>query len=871
VTVRVRELFARLRDRIHRDQLSAELEEELRHHRALLARDGPGDRTLGNVTYYREEARTMWSLGVLDDLLHDIRYAARVLRRERGFTLAAVLTIALGIGATTTVFGIVNAVLLRPLPFRDPGRLISVWTAPVATPSDRHPTSLPDLRDWQREATMLDGLAGYVFNRFDLTGPEGDAQARAILATGTLYDVLGATPILGRLPRVDEEGAPVVAISYRLWQERFGGNPAILGRQLIMTHQPYTIVGVMPPGLHFPTPDIDLFSTLYSIVASPSEGGQSPWLTSRSFHAYRVVARLAPHVTVRQAQSALNGIQHRLGEQFPQTDAGIDIHVQSIGEDMVRGVSRGLWTVFGAAALILVLACVNVAHLLLERTTARTREIAVRRALGAHRSRVLRQLVTESVLLGALGGTAGLILAVVGIWALPRFAPADIPRLETVSIDVPTLAFAVAASLLASLLFGMAPALFGWSGDVQTTLRSQGRGAGGGAQGGRTRALLTALEVAFAVVILVGAGLMLRSFRQLTTSDLGVDPTDVMVAQLTVVGPRYVANEAKTQTVERVLANIRAIPGVTMVGASTSLPPSRYQESESFSIVGEPIPQPGHEPTAIYIPMTSGFLEALHTPLLAGRMFDSRDGASSPPVVIISRTLARRYFPRTDPIGHQLQISGMPWTIVGVVGDAVYEGVGTPIEPVAYVPFAQSPFPGVWIAIRGRATPNELTAPLRDAFHRVDPELAARPPRPLEAMIAESVVRPRFHAWLLSTFGALALVLASIGIYGVVAYGVTQRRTELGIRVALGAPKHAVMATVLRGGMTPVLIGLAGGLAAAAIGSRIIAGLLYGVAPTDGLTFGAVAIVLVVAAFVAVLVPARRASRLDPLIAIRGE
>jgi putative ABC transport system permease protein len=869
--VRPRELLARLRDRLRRDELDAELAEELRHHRSLLERDRIPGRTIGNLTYYREETRAMWSLGAVDDLLHDLRYAGRALRRERGFTLAAVITLALGIGATTTVFSIVNAVLLRPLPFRDAGRLVSIWLAPVASPSDRNPTSLPDLRDWQRQATMLDGIAGYAFNRFDLSGPEGDAQARGILATGTLYDVLGAAPLLGRLPRADEERSPVLAISYRLWQERFGGDRAILGRQLVMNHQPFTIVGIMPPGFHFPTPDIDLFSTLYSIVALPDDSGPNPWLTSRSLRGYRVVARLGPRVSAAQAATALEAIERRLGEQFPRIDGGMDIHVQSIADDAVRGVARGLWTVFGAAGLILLLACVNVAHLLLERMTARTREIAMRRALGADRGRVIRQLATESVLLGILGGGAGLVLAVVGVWALPRFAPADIPRLETVSIDLPTLGFALTASILASLLFGVAPAVFGWGGDVHATLRSQGRGTDAGAHGGRTRALLTALEVAFAVVILVGAGLMLRSFRALTTSDLGVDPTDVTVAQLTVVGPRYLANDAKTQTVDRVLANIRAIPGVDVAGASTSMPPSRFQEIETFSIVGEPTPAPGHEPTAIYIPATSGFLETLRTPLLSGRTFDARDGASAPPVVIISRALAHRYFPRTDPIGHQLVISGTTRTIIGVAGDAVYEGVGTPIMPVTYVPFAQSPFPGVWIAIRGRATPNELTGQLRDAYHRVDPELATRAPQPLETLIGESVVRPRFHAWLLSIFGALALLLAGVGIYGVVAYGVTQRRAELGIRVALGAPAHAVMTTVLRGGMTPVLIGLAAGLVVAAAASRIMVGLLYGIAPTDGLTFGAVAVVLAVAALVAVLVPARRAARLDPLIAIRGE
>ena len=502
---------------------------------------------------------------------------------------------------------------------------------------------------------------------------------------------------------------------------------------------------------------------------------------------------------------------------------------------------------------------------------ARTRELAVRRALGAHRGRVLRQLATESVLLGLLGGAAGIALAFVGMRALLRITPADMPRLENVAIDLPTLAFAVGASLLAALLFGVSPALIGWSSDVHSTLRAQGKAAGAGARGERTRAMLTMLEVAFAVVILVGAGLMLRSFRELTSADLGVNPNDVVVTQLTVVGNRYRSDEAKTQAVEQVLANVRAIPGVLAAGASTSMPPTRIQEIEWFGIVGEPAPAPGHEPTAIFIPTTSGFLESLRISLINGRGFDARDHAAAPPVILISRELRRRYFPRVNPLGHQLQLSGRTRTIVGITGDATYEGIGTPIKPVIYVPFAQSPFPGVWLAIRAASEPSTLAAALRDAFHRVDPDLATRQPVALESLVAESIIRPRFHAWLLSTFGGLALVLASVGIYSVIAYGVTQRRAEIGIRLALGAPSRSIVSTVLRSGMLPVLLGLALGLATAFTASRIVAGLLYGIAPTDAVTFGAVALVLVATALCAAFLPAQRAARVDPLIAIRGD
>jgi putative ABC transport system permease protein len=420
-------------------------------------------------------------------------------------------------------------------------------------------------------------------------------------------------------------------------------------------------------------------------------------------------------------------------------------------------------------------------------------------------------------------------------------------------------------------LFGVVPAFFGWSGDVHATLRAQGKGASTGAGGERTRTILTTLEVAFTVVILLGAGLMLRSFSELSSVDLGVNPTNVVVSQLVVVGARYRPGEAKTRTVEQVLANVRAIPGVIVAGGSTSMPPTRIQQGQAFSIVGQPAPAPGHEPNAIYIPATPGFLEALGIPLIGGRAFDARDGAAAPPVVVISRELARRYFAGVDPVGHQLQLSGRTCTIVGVSGDATYEGVGTPIRPVVYVPYSQDPFGGVWLAIRTSLAASALAAPLRNAFHRVDPELAARQPRALESFVAESIVRPRFHAWLLSTFGGLALVLASIGIYSVIAYAVTQRRAEIGIRLALGAPARSVVSTMLRRGMVPVLVGLAVGLAIGLAGSRVVSGLLYGISPTDSVTFGLVALVLLAVALLAGFVPARRAARVDPLIAMRGE
>jgi putative ABC transport system permease protein len=866
----LREMLARLRDRLRRDALSAELDEELRMHRELLARDvAAHDRTFGNVTYYKEEARAMWSLGLVDDLLHDIRYAARVLRRDLGFTAAVVVTLALGIGANTAVFSIVNAVLLRELPYADPDRLVSVWTSQTSDPTQRNPTSLPDVRDWQRDANVFSGVAGLAFNRFDVTGPEGDTQLRAAMGTGNLYDVLGARPILGRMPRRDEEMLPVTTISYRVWQERFGGSPDVIGRPIKLSGIPFTIVGVMPRGFQFPSPDIDLWTTLHTLGAWPDERGETPWITSRSLRGFRVVARLAPNVTITRAERAMNAIEHRLGEAYPTIDAGIDVHLQSVREDALGKVQRGLWTVFGAAGLILLLACVNVAHLLLARLSTRERELAVRRALGAHRGRVARQLITESVLLGLVGGVAGVAAAFVAKRALLAFAPADMPRLENVAIDAQSLAFAFVLSIATGLVFGVAPAVLGWGREAHESLRAQGRGTSGGIHGGRTRAMLTAVEVAFAVVLLVGAGLMLRSFSVLTSTDLGIQPEQVTVAQVTMVGPRYQSAEAKDRALTAVLENIRAIPGVAAAGASTSLPPTRIQEAEGFDIVGKPPAQPGHERIAIFIPTTTQFLEALRMPIMRGRSFDARDNAASPKTVLVSAELVRLYFPKEDPVGKQIQVNNETRAIVGVVGDAVYEGVGSAVKPVIYVPYSQFPFAGVWVVIRSTLPADALNASIRDAIHRVDPEMPAHRAIALSSVVADAVVRPRFNAWLLSTFGGLALLLASIGIYSVIAYGVTQRRPEIGIRLALGAPRLSVVMMVLRAGMAPVVVGIAIGVVVARIGSRIVAGLLYGVAPTDAITFAGVSIVLALAGAAAAYIPARRASRVDPVGAMR--
>ena len=875
--MRLLEIFNRLRDRLRRDELSAELDEELRFHQSMLERDsratGAEDdaarfaarRQLGNAGYLREETRATWSLGWIDDALQDVRYAARVLRHNALFSVAVISTLALGIGANTAIFSVVNAVVLQPLPYERPAELYSIWTVPTAKQAERYPASHPDLVDWQSSATSFTGIGGYVFNRWELSGPEGVDLARSIAGTSTLYPVLGAHPLIGRLPRPDEERVPVVAISHRLWLRRYAGNADVIGRKLLLDEEPYTIVGVMPPGFHFPSPDIDLWTSLYPVTRAVGNETINPWLTNRGLRGYRIVGRLKPGVTAASAESEMNGIMHRMGASFPDDDGATDIRLQSVRDDSVAGIGRALWLTFGAAGLVLLLACVNVAHLMLARASARSREIAVRRALGAHRGRIVRQLLTESVLLGAIGGVAGLAVAAIGVRVLVRISPGDIPRLENVALDPLTIAFAAIVSIGTGVLFGLAPTVVASSGGVETTLREHRNGPGRN----RLRAMLTSAEVAFALMVLVAAGLVVRSLVSLLSTDMGFRPERVVTMALSFPSSRYPNESMRSPALDRILDQIRALPGVTSAGASTSLPPARMQQSNGFSIEGDPAPLPNQEPTAIYVPATPGFLSSIGVPLLRGRDFGAQDGAMAPNVALISESLVRRHFAARDPIGRRLQVGDLWFTVVGVVGDVGYEGIGKPASPTLYVPFAQSSFGGVWVAVRSSVESSSLIVPIRDAIHAVDPQMNARELRPMEDMLSETMVRPRFQAWLLTTFGGLALILAAVGIYGVIAYSVSQRTSEIGLRLALGAPRETVIALILRRGLLPVAGGIVVGLAASLGLSRVMTGLLYGVSPRDAITLVGVTALLAAVAIAAAYIPARRAARLDPLGALR--
>jgi putative ABC transport system permease protein len=807
----------------------------------------------------------------METLWSDVRYALRAMATHRGFTAVALLTLALGIGANTAIFSVVDAVLIRPLPYADASSLYNIWLAPTATPIDREPASLPSVRDWQRDNTVFTGIGAFAVNTYDVTGTEGTEPIRTVMGTAGLYELLGARPVLGRAPSAADDRAPVVAISHRLWMRRFGGDSTVLGRTAIMNGDPYTIIGVMPAGFHFPSPSFDAWTSLYGIYKTSGTSGVGDWVNSRGLRGYRVVARLKPGATPAGAAAAMNREQQRLGQLFPNSDRGLVVHLQSLRDATIGGVRRLLWVVLGAAGFVLLLACANVAHLALVRAAGRAREMAVRRALGAPRLRLVRQLITESVVLAAMGGVLGVLLATWGVALLVRLSPTDIPSLETVGVDGRVLLYAAAVSLLTGVLFGLAPAFAAWGGDPQRALREQGRGVAGGRAARRFRNTLIAAETALALTLLVGAGLMVRSFANLTSADTGFNPSGVLTVSAQFDLHRYTDVSSQVATTQRVLDAIRRIPGVTSAGAATSLPPSRTQQSDEFSIVGRPVPAPGQSPTAWYVPTTPGYLAALGVPLLSGRDFTSGDDARVPMVAIVNRELVRRTFPIEDPLGRQITIGGATRTIVGVSGSPTFDGVGAAPVPAVFVPYAQAPFPGIWMAIRTTGDPMTLSSPVRKAFHDVDPQMEPGVIRPMDAVLSGEFVRPRFQTWLLATFGTLAMVLAAIGIYGVVAYGVAQRTGELGLRLALGAPTHLVLTMIVRQGMSPVLVGLAAGVAGSLALSRLMVGLLYGVAPTDGATFAGVTGVLAAVAMAAAYLPARRASRVDPLVALRSD
>jgi putative ABC transport system permease protein len=815
----------------------------------------------------------------MQTLLQDFRYGIRILMKNPGFSAVAVLTLALGIGANTAIFSVVNAVLLRPLPFREPGRLVAVWEGSPKQGYEENPPAAANFLDWRAQNRVFEQMAIFdsYFNRFNLTAGDRPEQVVGVAISANLFQVLGVSPLLGRafLPEEEQPGRDqVVLLSYGLWQRRFGADPNLVGKAVALNARSCTVVGIMSPGCQFPGG----FGGIVGAYNKPADLwvplalDANAW-SQRSSHYLQVIARLKPGKGLEQARAEMNTLQHGIEQQYPNAFVGSHVKLIPLHTQMISGIRPALLVLLGAVAFVLLIACANVANLLLARARARHREMAIRAALGASRSRVIRQLLTESLPLAILGGVLGTLLALWGMEILVAASPGDIPRIKEVQIDDWVLGFTLLVSVLTGMIFGLAPALEASRPNLNESLREGGRSATEGLHRNRIQSLLVVGEVALALMLLAGAGLMIQSFLRLQQVDPGFRTGRLLTLDLTLPDAKYSKEQQQADFFRQLLARIQTLPGVQSVGAATALPLTGNRENYGIGIEGRP-PEPLEKmPTAEYRAISPDYFGTLGIPLLKGRTFTERDRKDSPPVAVINESLARRYFADEEPLGKRLLIGhgrSQP-QIVGVVGDVRHLGLDAEIQPEVYEPYLQVPWPSMTLAIRTSADPTSLAAAVRSEVLAIDTEQPLANVRTMDQILADSVAQPRFRTLLLGLFGAVALALAAVGIYGAISYSAAQRTHEIGIRMALGAQKRDVLKLVVRQGMLLTLTGVVIGLAGSFGLSRVLSSLLFGVTATDPATFVGVSSLLVGVALLASYLPARRATQVDPMVALRYE
>lgn len=803
----------------------------------------------------------------MGSLIPDLRHAVRSLRRYPSVTAVAVLCLALGLGATTAIFTVVNAVLLRPLPYPAPDQLVRLYESHIGQPGWHGSVSRANYLDWQRDATAFASLAASTAGSASLQVGGTPERVRTVAATANLFETLGVRPRLGRTfaPKDGRPGAPgVVVLGDALWRTRFGGDPAIVGRTITLDGEPCTVIGVMPPEFSYPaTSAVDLWVPMRW---TPDE------VAVRGDHFLQVIGRLKPSVTRAAALAQMRQIAARLAQQYPDEQGTRTVLVESMHDDLFGRTRPRLLVLLGASGLVLLIACVNVANLLLARAVARRREVAIRTALGAGRGSLIRQFLTESVVLSLAGGALGLVLAVWGVRTLVTLASADIPRAHPVQLDGTVFAFLLAIAILTGIAFGLAPALHG----TRTVLRdAMGSGARDGSTSHTQRRLrdaLVAAEIALALVLVTGAGLLVKALLALERVPSGLVADHVLTLHVSLAGAKY-ADHPSRDFYEPVLDRVRALPGVTSAGWTSLLPLQDYWTNGTFSIEGKPPAPRGQEPSAELRVASDGYFAALGIPLREGRAFSEQDAPAATPVAVVNETLARRYFPHESPVGHRLRLADLALTIVGVVGDVRGAGLDRPAEPELYMSLRQSPYvPREMTLVAHTAVPPaSIVSPVREAVRAVDPEQAIYDIETMDEVVTRSLSNHRLYTWLLGTFAAIALVLAAAGVYGVTSYLVAQRTRELGIRVALGAAPRSLPALVVRRSAAVALVGTVLGLLGALALTRLLATLLSGVSPTDPAVFAAVAAGLVAIALIASYLPARRATRVDPLIALQSE
>jgi putative ABC transport system permease protein len=870
-----------------RPQAELEMDEEFASHirdRAEdLVREGalPSDAErkarleFGGYQKFKEESREAMGVHFVESLLQDARYAFRMLRKAPGFAAVAILTLALGIGANTAIFSIVYAILLRPLPYSHAEQLFSVGQRESHDNSVKTGFSYLNFLDLRDQNQIFSGVAGAQKHELTLTGRGEPRIVSTSVVTSDFFSVFGQNPIVGRvfLPEDGKSGAPaVVVLSEGLWRSSFNADPNVVGTAIDLDKRSFTIVGVIPAGFRFPL----LTKGEQIWIPLPQDPLFGSWLGRRGGHWLQVTGRLKSGVSMGQAQAELRSMSAYLAENFPAENDGWEISMMPLQQMIVGDVKSALLVLLGAVGLVLLIACANIANLLLSRATSRAKEIALRTTLGAGRSRIIRQLLSETAVLSLLGGIGGIFLAYAGVRGLRSFLPATLPQVNEILVDRFVLAFAFLLSAFASAAVGLVPAFYMANSSLQGNLREGGGRSGQSSGGRRARSLLAATEIALAMVLLVTAGLLIRSFAALTTVNPGFQVQNIVKADISLPRAQYTTPQQWASFAENLLKRIKSQPGLQDSAVAIPVPLADGQVNLAFDIEGLPPVSAGSSRTADYVSVSPDYFQLMSIPLLRGRLFEQRDIFSSPRVALVNSAMARIYFPNENPVGKRL-IFGFPpdgdapREIVGVVGDVRDVSIGDDPGPMMYVPYSQAPFPGAGLVVKSTLSAAGVTAAIRQEVAKIDKDLPVSDVAQLASVVEESVAQPRFRTFLLALFATMALILATIGIFGVISYSVSCRSQEIGIRVALGASRRAILRMVLQETLSIAAVGLLLGVPCAIAGSRLLGHMLFNVSPNDPVTIVSVALTLLAVAILAGYIPARRAMRTDPMVALRHE
>ena len=869
-----------------RRKLEGEMEEELRAHVQNRADDlersglprAEAERQarieFGGYEHFKEECRESVGANFLETFVQDVRFGLRLLRKSPAFTAVAIITLALGIGANTAIFSVVYAVLLRPLPYMQPGQLVAIFEDNLERGIKVAGCDYADMRELRDSGAFVD-VAAFSRHSLTLTGWGDPAEVRTAVVTPEMFSVLNVSPLAGRYLLAGDEGkgvAPVVVLSEGTWRTRFGGSLSILGHSILLDQRPFTVVGIMPGG--FRIPFVDNQEIWIPVSQDPVF---SPFIPQHGMHGFGMVGRLKAGVSLSRAQSEAEAVSRTLAGEFPAENSGWVVHVSPLQKEVVSDFRQPLLILLGAVGLVLLLACVNIANLLLARATARTREMALRQALGAAHGRIVRQLLTESATLGALGAILGVALAYGSMRALVLVLPANLPGLQSVQIDGWVLGFALLLSWAATIAFGLAPALLTTASNMQSNLKDSAARSGSGSGRLRARRFLAAAEIGLAAVLVIAAGLLVRSLMAMTSVDPGFNVARIFKAQVSLPRYQYATPQQWVSFSDALLERVQAQGGLQDSALGVPLPLADEFVKLSFSIPDHAPLAPGVPSSADFVSISPGYFHVMGIPLLRGRLFARTDFALSPPVTIVSESFARFYFKDEDPIGKKLKFAFLSDSrdvtreIVGIVGNVRNEQLTREPGPMMYVPFAQTPLWGANVVVKSTEQPAALAATIRRVVHSIDANLPVTDITTMPEVLDSSVARPKFRTGLIGGFGVVALLLAAVGVFGVVSYSVASRTREFGVRAVLGATPASIGGMILREGLTLGGIGLGLGLSAALGLARFLKTELYGVTVYDPLSFMGSAAILLAVAMVACYIPARRAMKVDPMVALRCE